>query len=577
VTKKRKPNLEGASHPNWTPEMLEETRRLKAEEEASMSETELRARRDAERKRLDKEHHPRQKKNAGGAAGNDTGAEKPASPVSDDPRTAEEVRRFTEGQQQRIAADAERHPVLPSLRANPSGAAQAVIEQFFSADREIKPVPVLTYWRENWYRYVSEHWAESSEEDMKHFLHDKLQLCRQLDSEGEVIDFVTSRQNVSELYFQVQNLVTIPSNMVVPCGRTPDGSWTEVDGRGWMVCRGEAVNLLTGARRNLLYNFIPNGADWRYDPKALDCPLWTEFLYQLFGDKDDEVAMLQEWFGYVLSGDTWAQKGLIIVGPPRAGKGVIGHVLTNLLGKSMVSSPALHAIGGRFGLESLIDKRMCLISDARLSNRQDIFAVIETLLRVIGGDKMSVDRKNKSALNLELGVRVLMLSNEMPYLPDNSTAINNRFLIIKLRESFLGREDVHLLDKLLLELPAIANWAIAGYRRLVESYKFTEPKSSRDERDEWRFETNPLEEFVKGYCEVRPGLVTLPAGFAEKYNIWREKNGTPSPVASNSLSKALKAMLGDGFESGWVGSKRLWKGIKLNARGKKLKRPPPAF
>jgi len=570
VSKRRKPNLDGAANPTADPRIAEEARRLLAEEEASMSETELRARRDAERKRLDKENRAKRKKNAGGAAGDATAAEKPASPVSDDPRTAEEVRRFTEGQQQRIAADAERHPVLPSLRANPSGAAQAVIEHFFSADREIKPVPVLTYWRENWYRYVSEHWIESSEEDMKHFLHDRLQHCRQLDSEGEVIDFVTSRQNVSELYFQVQNLVTIPSNMVVPCERGPDGRWTEVDGRGWMVCRGEAVNLLTGARRNLLYNFIPNGADWRYDPQAVDCPVWMEFLRQLFGDKDDEIAMLQEFAGYLLAGDTWAEKGLIIVGPPRAGKGIIGHVLSELLGRSMVSSPALHAIGGRFGLESLIDKRMCLISDARLSNRQDIFAVIETLLRVIGGDEMSVDRKNKSALNLGLGVRVLMLSNEMPHLPDNSSAINNRFLIIRLRESFLGREDVHLLDKLLLELPAIGNWAIAGYRRLVESYKFTEPQSSRDERDEWRVETNPLEEFVRGYCNTSGEVI--PTTFTEKYNIWREKNGMPSPVASNSLSKALKAMLGDGFESGYVGNQRLWRGIELNDAGKELSR-----
>ena len=430
MTKERKPNLGGAANPTADPRIAEETRRLMAEEEAAMSETELRAHRVAEGKRLHKEHRAQQrKKNAAGAVGDDAGDEKPEMRTAD-PHVAEEVRRFTEGQQQRITEDSERHPVLPSLRKNPSGAAEIVLEQFFSADKAIKPVPVLTYWRQSWYRFCDGHWAEFSEEDMEHFLHDKLQLCRQLDSEGEVIDFPVTRQNVGELYSQVRNLVTIPSNIVAPCERRPDGSWAEFDGRGWMVCRGEAVNLRTGVRRNLLYNFIPNGADWRYDTKAQDCPLWEGFLKQLFGDKDDEVAMLQEFFGYVLSGATWAQKGLIIVGPPRAGKGVIGGVLTNLLGKSMVSSPALHAIGSRFGLESMLDKRLCHISDARLSNRQDIFAVIETLLRIIGEDSVSVDRKNKNALNLKLGVRVLMLSNEMPHLPDNSDAINNRFLII---------------------------------------------------------------------------------------------------------------------------------------------------
>jgi hypothetical protein len=46
----------------------------------------------------------------------------------------------------------------------------------------------------------------------------------------------------------------------------------------------------------------------------------------------------------------------------------------------------------------------------------------------------------------------------------------------------------------------------------------------------------------------------------------------PAPVASNSLSKALKAMLEDKFESGYVGNQRLWRGIELNAAGIGLSR-----
>lgn len=578
MSRKRKPDLEGAANPTADPRIAEEARRLLTEEEAGMTETEVRARAEAKRKRLDKEHRAQQRKKKSNAAdgGVEERIETPAMP-SADPRIAEEVRRFMDGQQQRIAEDNERNPVLPSLRKNPSGAAEIVLDHFFSADKEIKPVRLLIYYRENWYQYENRRWALVTKDDVESALYKCLLNCRQVDAEGEIHPFVTSQPNVNTIYFQIAKNELIKSGLSVPCVRDVEGKWREVDGRGLMVCRGEIVDLLTGKSKSNLYTFVPNGADWCYDPKAEDCPVWKEFLCQLFGDKADEIAMLQEFAGYLLSGDTWAQKGLIVVGPPRAGKGVIGNVLTQLLGESMVSSPALHAIGTRFGLESMIDKRLCLISDARLSNRQDIFAVIETLLRIIGEDSVSVDRKNKNALNLKLGVRVLMLSNEMPHLPDNSTAINNRFLIIKLRESFLGREDVHLLDKLLEELPAIANWAVAGYRRLMKAHKFSEPQSSRDERNEWRVETNPLEEFVKGYCEERPGHVTDPAAFSEKYNIWREKNGMPAPVASNSLSKALKAMLGDGFESRWVGNKRCWKGIKLNARGKKLKRPPPAF
>ena len=223
--------------------------------------------------------------------------------------------------------------MLPSVRANPSGAAQIVLERYFTKDS----LPQLAYYRENWYSYYKRLWSVRTQDDIFKFVHERLQLCRQVDAEGEIIDFVTSRANTSEIVFQIQNMVGIPSHYRSPCQRTKDG-WKEMDARGKMVCRGQIVDMLSGSIYSNHNLFIPNGADWTFDKKALDCPEWTKFLRQLFGDKDDEVAMLQEWFGYVLSGDTWAQKGLIIVGPPRAGKGIIGHVLSNLLGKSMVSS-----------------------------------------------------------------------------------------------------------------------------------------------------------------------------------------------------------------------------------------------
>lgn len=460
-----------------------------------------------------------------------------AQPAAD-PRIAEEVRRFTQAQQERIAEDDERNPVLPSVRTNPHGVATIVLDRFFTKDA----LRQLAYYRENWYSYYNRLWSLRTNDDISNFLYHRLLNCRQVDAEGEVQPFVTARANVSEIQFQIQGLVGIPSHYRTPCA-FKNGKWKEIDARGKMVCRGLLVDMKTGKTLSNHSLFIPNGATWDYDENAKDCPLWRAFLEQLLGDKREEIAMLQEWFGYVLSGDKWAQKGLILVGPPRAGKGVIGHVLAKLLGDSMVASPALHAIGTRFGLENLIDKRMCLISDARLSNRQDIFAVIETLLRMIGGDNVSVDRKNKGALDLNLDARIMMLSNEMPQLADNSRAINERFLILQLQESFLGREDVHLLDKLVKELPAIANWAIAGYQQLIKNWKFAEPESSRGARSEWYEENNPLAQFVEDCCEVNFGVDSEMTDLYNAYKSWCEDRGT-QPMAANAMSRRLSAMLG---------------------------------
>ena len=55
----------------------------------------------------------------------------------------------------------------------------------------------------------------------------------------------------------------------------------------------------------------------------------------------------------------------------------------------------------------------------------------------------------------------MLLSNELPKLADASGALAERFLILTLKESFLGREDVDLTDKLTTDmggiLPAIVD------------------------------------------------------------------------------------------------------------------------
>ncbi|CAM5277366.1 DUF5906 domain-containing protein [Rhodanobacter lindaniclasticus] len=296
----------------------------------------------------------------------------------------------------------ERNPVLPSIRTNPLGCAVILKARFFTKNG----LPQVVYYCQNWYCYYEELWALRMDDDMDGFVHNRLSLCRTVDSEGDLQDFVVSRANVSEVMYHISDISKVPSHIEAPFFHLrpkPEA----MDASGKMVTLGQITDMLTGEQWSNQEVFMPNGADWRFNAKAKEPKLWHKFLGQLFGDRRDELDLLQEWFGYVLSGDTWAQKGLILIGPKRAGKGVTGRVLKSLLGKSMVTSPALRAIGDRFGLEDAVDKRLCLMNDARLSNRQDIMAVIENLLRIIAGDPVNIDRKNKPALSAhELKMRV---------------------------------------------------------------------------------------------------------------------------------------------------------------------------
>lgn len=476
----------------------------------------------------------------------------------DDDTVRAEAQRLLAAEQEAMRDADERNPVLPGMARNSLGAAQIVLDRFFTKDG----LRQLAYWRENWYSYYQQLWSERTDDDVSKFIHNRLMECRTVDAEGNVIDFNCAQKNVNEMKFQMQQLVGIPSHNAAPCAYI-NGRWVEQDASGKIVCRGQIVDMMSGKVQSNHHMFIPNGAEWSWDKKAEKPKVWLHFLDELFNGAEVEVALLQEWMGYVLSGDTWAHKGMILVGPPRAGKGTIGHVLAKLLGKSMVASPTLHSLGKDFGLQPLLDKRLCLVSDARLSNKADVMAVIEVLLRITAGDPVDVNRKHKGSLMTNLGARVMMLSNEMPQLYDSSNAINTRFLILQLSNSFLGREDTSLLSKLEVELPGIAKWCVDGYKRLKQRGKFSEPESSNSAREEWYQENNPLAQFVEDRCTLGVDERVEMTQLYEVYKNWSEARGFPS-MASNALSRRLSAQLMGKVRKGKTGSVRYMYGLSVS-------------
>jgi len=211
--------------------------------------------------------------------------------------------------------------------------------------------------------------------------------------------------------------------------------------------------------------FTTVALDYSFQPDAPAPRGWLRFMEELWGDDAESVATLQEWMGYLLTPDTKQQKIAMLIGPKRSGKGTIARVLRQLIGPENVAGPTLASLSTNFGLAPLLNKSLGIISDARLSSRTDATTVVERLLSISGEDALTIDRKHREPLTSQLSARLMLLSNELPRLPDTSEAMSSRFLLLHLTESFYGREDPGLSDKLLTELPGILRWAIEGWRR----------------------------------------------------------------------------------------------------------------
>ena len=137
---------------------------------------------------------------------------------------------------------------------------------------------------------------------------------------------------------------------------------------------------------------------------------------------------------------------------------------------------------GNFGFQSTIGKKLVVVPDVRLANKQDTARALERMLSVTGGDNPGIPRKFLSDYSGPCDFKIVLLSNELvDFGTDVSGAMSNRIIPIECRESFLGREDPGLLERdLLPELPGILNWAIEGWLLLQAAGRFDLDDDAQD-------------------------------------------------------------------------------------------------
>jgi putative DNA primase/helicase len=291
--------------------------------------------------------------------------------------------------------------------------------------------------------------------------------------------------------------------------------------------------------------FSPTALNYSFSINAPRPDLWLEFLAQLFGDDGGSVDLLQTWFGYCLTNDTSLQKIMLLIGPPRSGKGTIARVLQSLIGPENCCGPTLASFAGGFGLQPLLGKSLAIIADARLSGKTDQSVVTERLLSISGEDPLTIDRKFREGVYGKLPTRLMIVSNELPRLSESSGALANRMLVLRLTESFLGREDRQLTEKLTEELPGILLWAIAGWQRLNDQGHFVQPDSGTELSNELKDLCSPVGQFVREKCEVEPGRHIRAEDLYSAWTDWCKANGRDYPGTTQTFGRDLRAVLPD--------------------------------
>lgn len=278
-----------------------------------------------------------------------------------------------------------------------------------------------------------------------------------------------------------------------------------------------------------------------FDPDAV-CPQWLEWTTQTLGDDPAKIALLQEWFGLNMIPDMSYEKFMLFVGGSRSGKGTALEVLRGVVGPKQVATTSFGSLANDFGRAPLVGKLAAFMSDARLPKKVDSMRALETLLSVIGGDGVNINRKNLPELpDHKLSCRFTIAVNEIPSLPDHSQALEARLLVLHFSQSFKGREDRTLKVRLPREAPGIALWALEGLKRLVTRGLFTEPVSSGHVREEFRRVTSPIVEFVEECCTVGADQEVGQPELYDAYLGWAKERSLPAGSRSYFRGRIVSA------------------------------------
>lgn len=295
----------------------------------------------------------------------------------------------------------------------------------------------------------------------------------------------------------------------------------------------------------------PHGPEYRnsrtlsvaYDPQA-QCLQWLAWLSDIFRSDLERITLLQEMMGWVLCRDHLGiEKAMMLIGPPRSGKGTIIRVIRQLLREAAgaFTLPTLDSdkvLSGMRGQNVSIDSDTA--SPASKNSRQ-IAGLFKTISsnEPLGVLLLYTQTPWQGALNCKL----MLASNSIPNMFDDSGASANRWIPLAFDRSFLDREQTDLADRLVEELPGIAVWAAQGLQRLQRNGRFTLPQSSRDELGNMIVSGSPIESYIKERLIVAPGQRMTEADVWDDYRKWQVEEGLeqmPRKAFIKSLTDSLR-------------------------------------
>ena len=272
----------------------------------------------------------------------------------------------------------------------------------------------------------------------------------------------------------------------------------------WLACKDCMINLKTGEIKSNSPDFmttiqIPVSYRKSFDSQnnQFSCPRILKFLNEIVSDRRD-VDTILDFLAYALWREMKYHKLLLLEGEGRNGKGTLCKVITCFFGYENVSSESLdQLLNGRFSSSQLNGKLVNI--DADIS--KEISKKLRMLKKLTGNDQISAEEKFKASFNFVNHAKLLLVTNELPEIKEDTIAIFSRLLIINFSKTFLKNANPNLVEELTTEeeLSGLLHILLKRLPRILKtgiSYS-----KSIESLEQYQLCMNPVKYFADNYLE----------------------------------------------------------------------------
>ena len=302
-----------------------------------------------------------------------------------------------------------------------------------------------------------------------------------------------------------------------------------------------------------------------YDVDAT-CPLFIKFLDDIFKpqvaflceDKDkakaavdaakdakDKALLILEMLGYTLLQTCCYEKFIVLLGKGCNGKSVLLKVLQALLGKYGYSAVTPADLSSETSRLMLRGKLANIVPELPVGSMLSDNA----MKSFTSGEAIDAKKLYEDKLTINPFATLWLGTNNLPHSKDLSRGMFRRALLVNFNQSFEGREDVNLIDKLLTELPGILTAACNAYAAVtLRENGFTIPASSVEAVKAWRMSCDQVAQFVEDRCHTGPAFGPIShSELFDAFKAWADEQNIKHSVSGKAFTDRLEAL---GFPAG---------------------------